>query len=225
MSLASNVLQLNPEISDFRYASIAKDASVLTDIYQEDVNIVVWQNLLTDELLDDIEKVMSECERLNIRMTVAPSDIAQSLKESAHELVDKQTLCQYIELLGDMFCTLFELKRLGLRLSILDQAMCPKFHVDKVPCRLVSTLSGIATQWLPHDKVDRDKLGAGSLGLPDETSGIMKEQQHIEHVVAGDVVLLKGEGWYNNENGGAVHRSPAVTNNEKRLLLTLDFID
>ncbi|GAL13442.1 hypothetical protein JCM19233_4444 [Vibrio astriarenae] len=37
--------------------------------------------------------------------------------------------------------------------------------------------------------------------------------------------LLKGESWYNNENMGLVHRSPAVPDGECRLLLTMDFSD
>jgi hypothetical protein len=53
----------------------------------------------------------------------------------------------------------------------------------------------------------------------------MQSQTDIKNMSAGDVSLLKGEGWYNNENFGAVHRSPAITANERRLLLTLDFIE
>lgn len=54
----------------------------------------------------------------------------------------------------DMFCCLFELKRAGLRLTVLDRAMCPRFHVDRVPCRLVTTYLGAATEWLPHTVAD-----------------------------------------------------------------------
>jgi len=35
--------------------------------------------------------------------------------------------------------------------------------------------------------------------------------------------LLKGTLWDGNENMGLVHRSPVVPDNEKRLVLTLDF--
>ncbi|EEX36900.1 hypothetical protein VIB_001007 [Vibrio metschnikovii CIP 69.14] len=40
----------------------------------------------------------------------------------------------------------------------------------------------------------------------------------------GDVALLKGSGWEANENNGLVHRSPAYVPNERRLLLTIDFV-
>lgn len=225
MSLSSNAIHAENPLSVFRRASSGNDASVLTDIYQEDVNIAVWQNKLSSELLTDINKIMLETDRLNVRITASPNGIAEKLADFNDELTNKKALCEHIELLADMFCTLFELKKVGLRLAILDQAMCPKFHVDRVPCRLVTTFSGLATEWLSHDKVDRSKLGKGSMGIPDETSGIMQSQSDIQHMSSGDVILLKGEGWYNNEYCGAVHRSPAIPANERRLLLTLDFID
>jgi hypothetical protein len=213
------------QTSGIRRSLITSDISVLTDIYQEDVNIAVWQNQLPSDVLKSIDTNMLDQTRLQIKVSVSPNDVIEELIASSSQLGNQKALCEYIELLVEMFCTLFELKRVGLRLVKLDQAMCPKFHVDKVPCRLVTTLSGIATEWLPHDQVDRSKLGAGSQNLPDEISGIMKDPSNIQHLKVGDLALLKGEGWYNNENCGLVHRSPAVANNNQRLLLTLDFIE
>ena len=211
--------------SDIRRASIANHISVLTDIYKEDVNIAVWQNQLPEAVLADVDAIMIESKRLQVKVSVTPTDVIEELLASAYQLKEQKALCDYIKLLVDMFCTLFEIKNVGLRLAILDQAMCPKFHVDKIPCRLVTTFSDVATQWLPHDCVDRSKLGANNQGLINEASGIMQYPNNIQHLVVGDVVLVKGEGCYRNENYGLVHRSPAVANNEQRLLLTLDFIN
>lgn len=102
--------------------------------------------------------------------------------------------------------------------------MCPRFHVDKIPCRLVTTYQGVATQWLNHSDVNRSKLGTGNLGKPDEESGLFKSLNNINQLKQGDVALLKGEYWDENEGAGLVHRSPPVAENEQRLLLTLDFI-
>jgi hypothetical protein len=225
MILSSEITSSEKSSVPFKRVSVDRNFSILTDIYQEDVNIAVWQNTLSPQILHDINLLMLSTERLNIKFTAAPDDVEQALQDCADVLQDKPTLYNHIALLTDMFCTLFDLKRVGVRLAILDNAMCPKFHVDKVPCRLITTLYGVATEWLPNDKVDRSKLGAGSLGLPDEISGIIKGKQDIEKMTAGDVILLKGEGWYNNENNGAVHRSPALSINDRRLLLTLDFIE
>ena len=124
-----------------------------------------------------------------------------------------------------MFCCLFDLKRAGLRLTALDKAMCPRFHVDRVPGRLVTTYQGVATEWLPHEQVDRSKLGEGNNGLTDIHSGLFENEQDIQQLNHGDVAILKGELWEGNENAGLVHRSPALTTDERRLLLTLDFSD
>ncbi len=208
-----------------RYAAIANRATVLSDIYQESINLAVWKCSLSTHTRADIKQVMNSADRLRIIITTEPNDIAKKLRESADVLADKKALCEHIALLVDMFCTLFELKRVGLRLVTVDQAMCPKFHVDKVPCRLITTLSGATTEWLQHGDVNREKLGAGSQGMPDEISGIFSHEQVIQRLDIGDVALLKGEGWFNNEQGGLVHRSPSIEYNQKRLMLTLDFMD
>ena len=93
--------------------------------------------------------------------------------------------------LVDRICYLFDLKSVGLRLSALGHAMCPRFHVDKVPCRLATTYFGNATEWLPHDRVDRSKLGPGSNGKPDARSGLFSRNDDIHQLDVGDVALLK----------------------------------
>ena len=101
--------------------------------------------------------------------------------------------------------------------------MCPKFHVDHVPCRMVTTYTGVGTQWLPNAVVKRDKLGIGSAGKSDQDSGLYGNEADIRQMASADVALLKGEGWQGNQNAGLVHRSPAIPSGESRLLLTLDF--
>ena len=93
-----------------------------------------------------------------------------------------------------MFCCLFDLKRVGLRLTTLHHAMCPRFHVDNIPYRLVTTYGGTGTQWLPHQVVDRRKLGTGNQGLSDDLSGLYKNGTTVEQLVCAHVALLKDEG-------------------------------
>jgi hypothetical protein len=88
---------------------------------------------------------------------------------------------------------------------------------------MVTTFQGNGTQWLAHQNVNREKLGIGSNGKPDDQSGLYKNNNAIEQLSCGEVALLKGAAWKGNENGGLVHRSPQVVTNEHRLLLTLDF--
>ncbi|WP_281557830.1 DUF1826 domain-containing protein [Thalassomonas sp. RHCl1] len=219
-AIATDLPATNP-----RRASISEQPSVLADIYREDVNLAVWQYTCSETLIDSVKTLIAETPHLKTVISVTPQDACAQISEHLADLAATDELCQHISTLVDMFCTLFDLKRAGLRLTLLDRPMCPKFHVDKVPCRLVTTFCGTATEWLPHETLDRSKLGAGCNGLPDESSGLMRAQSDIQKLTAGDVALLKGEGWFGNENAGLVHRSPALPPNEQRLLLTLDFID
>jgi hypothetical protein len=206
---------------------------VLTDIYQEDANIVIWQRQLADELAVAIADLLLTKPTLQSSLVVTPENAFSSIYNALGETATSTTLSADIAQLVDMFCCLFDLKRAGLRLTVLDRAMCPRFHVDKVPCRLITTYHGIATEWLPHHCVDRSKLGAGNAGRPDEQSGLFHPLNNIHQLHQGEVALLKGESWEGNEGAGLVHRSPsmpstnesALTNTtcERRLLLTLDF--
>jgi len=141
---------------------------------------------------------------------------------------DDASMCIVAEDVADLvdkFAYLFELEKVGVRMRVLDKAMCPKFHVDRVPCRLVTTYQGVATEWLPHEVTDRTKLGLGSQGLEDHLSGLYKKDDDIQKLQPGDVGLLKGTNWEGNEAAGLVHRSPTVDPTKKRLLVTMDFVN
>ena len=155
-------------------------------------------------------------------MTLSPQDAFTPINKALGSSELTAVLSDDIAELVEMYCYLFDLGKVGLRLTALDKAMCPRFHVDKVPCRLVTTYQGVATEWLPHNVVDRSKLGHGSEGKTDEQSGLFSKLGDVQQLTSGDVALLKGESWEGNEGAGLVHRSPSMSAGERRLLLTLD---
>ena len=142
--------------------------NVLSDIYRKDTNIVIWQRNLSNELTDAVSAFLQTNATKAAVLAVTPQSTHDVLKDSFGESEALTALSDDIALLVDMFCCLFDLKQAGLRLTILDRAMCPRFHFDRIPCRLVTTYQGIATQWLNHAVVDRSKLGAGNQGKSDE---------------------------------------------------------
>lgn len=208
-----------------RRAVEGENPTIFTDIFQEETNIAIWQRELAGEFTQAADEVVEAQPNLQLSFTAAPQDAQEAVKDALGTSQAVLVLSDDIALLVDMFCYLFELKRAGVRLTALDRAMCPRFHVDRVPCRLVTTYRGISTEWLPQHLVDRSKLGAGSQGRPDEQSGLFNSTGDIQQLCQGDVALLKGELWDGNEGAGLVHRSPAITQNQRRLLLTLDFIN
>ena len=210
-----------------RLSAMGDRPEILSEIYREQCHLAVWQR-----------SHLPDCNAWQPRLadwlaTQTPRKVALKVTSdnSAALLADFFSGCAVsdevradIAQLVDMFGFLFELKEVGLRLTLLQGAMCPRFHVDQVPCRLISTYHGAGTMWLPHHLVDRSKLGLGNQGLPDEQSGIYHSLNDIRQLQAGDVALLKGERWQGNELAGVVHRSPPVNATQMRLLLTLDWL-
>lgn len=202
--------------------SVAGDEpEVLTDIYHDDCNIVVWQRQLAPELQQEVSVLLQSNDSLQTSLSLSPQSAHGSILRS---IGGSAKLADDIAELVDMFCQLFETDVAGLRLTALEEPMCPRFHVDRVPCRLVTTYLGPATEWLPHHRVDRSRLGRGNDGRPDEHSGLYPDRRDVNQASSGEVLLLKGEGWEGNEGAGLVHRSPHIPAGGKRLLLTLDLI-
>ena len=203
-------------------AAIGGDVTTLSEIYRDNTNIAIWQRHFSDQDLSATESLLKRAPGLALNLMVSPEHVHTEISRvlPAEHLND---LAQDVAQLAEMFSFLFDLKRIGLRLSALDKAMCPRFHVDAVPCRLVTTYGGAGTQWLPHRAVDRSKLGSGSQGLPDNESGLYSSANDIQTLKPGEVALLKGEAWSGNEGAGLVHRSPTASPCERRLLLTIDF--
>lgn len=211
------------DLGKYRVSSQGDDPAVLADVYQDIVNMAVWQRELNSDLKREVTALVASPHALELSMTVTPESVRTSLGEALGS-VSAPAFCKDVAYLVDMFCSLLGFEWAGLRVTVLSQAMCPRFHVDNVPCRFVTTYHGAGTDWLPHHAVDRSKLGRGSHGLSDKDSGLYTEEDAIRQLDEGDVALLKGELWAGNENAGLVHRSPAVPAGESRLLLTLDVI-
>lgn len=206
-----------------RVVSRGSTPAALTSIYQENANIAIWERELSGKLKKSARTVLASRHSFEFGKRVTPGNAASSVEDALRDPAATELSHDIAELV-DMFCCLFESKYAGLRLTALRRAMCPRFHVDKVPCRLVTTYQGPATQWLPHDGIDRSKLGAGNQGEPDAQSGLYTDDSEIQQLKVGDVALLKGELWEGNEGAGLVHRSPELLSAASRLLLTLDII-
>ncbi|MFK7854620.1 MAG: DUF1826 domain-containing protein [Granulosicoccus sp.] len=198
------------------------EPTVLADIYDDNTHIAIWKRSLPQSLSDTVAEFIDANPTHKTSVVIAPQDAQTRLFDLFGHLTSRE-FCDDVATLVDMFCTLFELEQAGVRLSVLDNAMCPKFHVDRIPCRLITTYRGVATEWLQHEHVDRSKLGHQCNGVADHESGLFNSGQRIQQLNQGDVALLKGDVWRGNEGKGLVHRSPS-TQDSRRLLLTLDMV-
>ncbi len=195
---------------------------VLADIYDANTEIAIWKRELPASLRSTVVDFINASSTHKTSVAIASTDAQTTLYELLGHLTSRE-FCDDVALLVDMFCTLFELDQAGVRLSVLDNAMCPRFHADSIPCRLLTTYQGVATEWLHNEHVDRSKLGHGSNGKSDDESGLFKLANGVQQLNHGDVAILKGDLWSGNESKGLVHRSPN-TGSAHRLLLTIDMV-
>ena len=219
--LAPSDLITNERELGARRAVFDSDLSVLSEIYQPDVNLSVWNREIYPALKGEAEALIASNpsfqKSLGMRADEAPTALQNFFPKQNYAALRAD-----IAWLIEAFSYLFDLREVGLRLAVLDKAMCPKFHVDKVPCRLITTYTGVATEWLPHDRVNRRFLGPDVPTVVGSEPDIC-ESGDSEILEIGAVALLKGEAWEGNEGCGLVHRSPSIAEGRKRLLLTIDF--
>ncbi len=193
-----------------RTQHLSSEPEVFTRIYDPDCNMAGWQRTLSDDIQAYTAALTAKPPlNLQVKSILTVEEVPELLTKALPEHPGRAVLIEDIQLLVDMFCCLFELKRAGLRLALLDKPMCPRFHVDHIPCRLVTSWCGVATQWHPQPL-------ASLTGQP------VTEPEQLK---SGDVALIKGDGWYNNSGHGLVHRSPVPLAGQPRLFMSLDFAD
>lgn len=204
-----------------RVPVIGKDRTILGDVYRDEVNLAVWQREVPEAVTDYLRSELVARQEFKVAMMVSAVNAREALAQAIGAGEDNALVSDVVDLI-EMFCCLFDIERVGLRLTTLSRAMCPKFHVDHLPCRLVTTYQGVGSEWIPEARVNRSRLLTGDDGSYD-TAKPYSDEEDIEQLSAGDVAILKGSGWLGNEHAGIVHRSPAVEAGENRLLMTLDF--
>ena len=225
MNINLGVTQKGPEQKIFSSSYASDQVSKISEIYKEEHNISIWERKLDSKIVESAEKALIKNPELQFSEIVKPENVKKTLLEKVDSDEETLFLNNDIEYIVNVFCNLFDLKQIWLRLDAINEPMCPRFHTDSVKCRLVTTYVGPGTQWLPHNVVNRSKLGHGNQGKADDKSGLFVNKKDIKELDTGHVALLKGEDWEGNKGSGLVHRSPHKKQNYKRLYMTIDFLD
>lgn len=136
--------------------------------------------------------------------------------------IGRDTFLAELDHLSELYTDLIGCPNIGVRLEVLNSAMCPRFHVDKTGIRLLCTYLGQGTQWLEEAYADRTKLGFASANIDDGDSGLILDSKGVHQAQTFAVVLLKGSLWQGNHMRGIIHRSPPVLDNKPRVMLAID---
>ncbi|MFB1037160.1 MAG: DUF1826 domain-containing protein, partial [Sinobacterium sp.] len=129
-SLAINHKAISPSVIAGHFVGDDQPA-VLSDIYQEDCNIVAWRRELSPQIQTTVNDFLVSNSGLQVQMALSPQDAFTHIHQALGGSDLMSPLSENIAELVDMFCCLFDLGKAGLRLIALDKAMCPRFHVDK----------------------------------------------------------------------------------------------
>jgi hypothetical protein len=200
---------------------LGEKIDVLAEVLRDEVNLAIWQRRLPAVPGAFAAALLVRGEPLaeSMVLELAHPESApklDSLLARYGELPGHAAFLADIGWLVGAFACLVDAKRIGLRLRVLDKTMCPRFHVDHVPLRLITSYAGVGSQWLREGVMARSRLG--------DPAAEPVEEAQIERAEAGHVLLAKGERWIGNEGGGLIHRSPKPPADERRLLLSLDWL-
>ncbi|WP_420934493.1 DUF1826 domain-containing protein [Alteromonas sp. A081] len=192
---------------------------VLGDIICDTKSVTIWEREKNDAITRYFEAVFTSL-GLGLKGVFEVNTLKQQLNTMLPKQDGKAEVIDDVYLLTDMLTCLFDCKDVGLRLVPLTSAMCPSFHRDNIPVRLVNTYLGAGTQWLPLEQLCPTPFAESQQYVSQTNFGMYYKHNDIQTMNAFEVGMLKGEAWH--ESLGAVHRSCPVAKGEKRVLLTLD---
>lgn len=204
---------LAPQLQRTPRQVLGEDPQLLAEVLRDDVNLAVWRRRLYPDVAAFAAHLLAGETLYGCQANLELDEAGRSrqLDGLFGDGPGAALFASDLAWLVEAFACLTGARRVGLRLRALERAMCPRFHVDQVPLRLVTSYAGCASEWLEEGALPRDRLGEA-------------EPTCVQRLEVGDVGLFKGEKWIGNEGAGIVHRSPCPAPGSRRLLLTLDWL-
>jgi hypothetical protein len=202
------------------------DPHEMLDIFENDCQIKVIERCINHNITQYLDTAASKLVTgykclITVGERISENQLALSFLPNQK---GRDAFLKDLDCLSELYFDLLGCPQIGLRLEVLNSAMCPKFHVDKTSIRMVCTYQGKGTQWLDDQYADRSKLGMASAKIDDSESGLILNPQGVHEVPQFAIALLKGSLWQGNHLRGIIHRSPPVLNNKPRVLVAIDAV-
>ncbi|MEM7397776.1 MAG: DUF1826 domain-containing protein [Pseudomonadota bacterium] len=180
---------------------------ILDEIWSPSCGVAVWRRNLDVEFRTWLDTLPPE-DLPDARVVSSPSSAGSVL--DAHiggngmaEGAFRTQLVEDAAMLAGAFARIMKATSVRIRLDVISDDACRKFHLDNVEARLLCTYRGRGTQY------------GCSQGRSDPSP--------IHELETGDVGLFRGRRWPTLEQCGLVHRSPPLSAGEEtRLLLVVD---
>jgi hypothetical protein len=164
--------------------------------------------------------------REDVRVFASEQRFLQELSAKARRLVQRAmgvglpgALGQRIQLdaeeVGAVMKKLFPIsKEVLLKLELVSESSCSRWHQDNYTCRAIITYVGNGTEYTDHSNVNFWELN--NCGNNDH---ILSDKSQVYSSDAGDVLLIKGKKFPNTVRG-VVHKSPEKRYHENGAIMT-----
>lgn len=179
----------------------------LSEIHRSDCAASIWMREPSEGFQAWIDSL--DPDRLpKVRMILRPDGVRAALAEVCEQrgtpdCAERTQLIDDTAALATMFAELMDAEFIRLRLDVVQNNACRKFHIDALTARLICTYRGTGTQY-----------GVGERG---------SDPAEIATIPAGCPIVLRGTEWPTDVEPGLLHRSPPIEGSgETRLVLVLD---
>lgn len=189
---------------------------ILNNIHNNEVNIAIY-NRNIHHLNFEIYQLLKRKISLKANGTTESilSEISQTISTENYNSIYtdiKNSLITFSNISGG--------SNFKLLLATVTTNMCKRFHMDFNSLRLLCTYSGPGTLWLTEDNINREALNSNA-----DNNSIVLNSNNIQQANTGDVIILKGANYGNQESLGIVHRSPSIEETKfQRLILRIDVV-
>ena len=190
-----------------------KSIDGLEKITKPAASLIIWQRRLDQSLINWISsltpdqlpsgRVLANRENIQDAIEVFFSNISNKDQNK------KTLLANDITQLAEKYADITKTNKIDIRLDVIQNDACWKFHLDRVNYRLVTTYFGEGTQYVSPEHANE------ALEKQTDYNGPIKiiREQHV--------AIFKGSN--NTPGSGTVHRSPPIKEKQTtRLLLCIN---
>jgi len=179
-----------------QYHALVKEIANLESVKRADKDVgQIWTNvekIKTD--LPEVEKLIRE----NTKRLVAPMLSIES-REEASKLADK-IIQDAVDIAINLVKGHPDVKDLVLRLEVIGENRCFRWHRDDYVGRAIVTYNGPGTDYLEDENINWENMKSADKNDQTPIDPSLKRQ-----IKAGDMMFMRG---CQSKAGGLVHRSP-----------------
>ena len=186
---------------------VSNSAEGLSAIHHPGCAAAIWRRGMPPEVSETLASIGPDS-LPSTRIILPPNSIRDAVDTACEGTEPDHRaaldwLSDDIAAMAEYFTRLMHPPYLRLRLEVITNNACRRFHIDAVTARLICTYRGTGTQY----------------GI--STDGA--EPKRVFTVPTGAPIILRGTEWPSEPASGLLHRSPPIDGTgETRLLLVLD---